>query len=131
METGYECRLLFTVFIMRFQENSTKRRTQCQGIQCRQTDSNSHRHTELAIEYTGCTSHKTYRDKHGHHHQCNRNDRSAKFTHCIDRCLFRRFVSLVQLGMDPLDDDYGIVDHNRNGKYHRTKRQQVNAEPDQ
>ena len=36
-----------------------------------------------------------------------------------------RFISLVELGMDPLDDDYRIIDHNRNGKHHSTQCQQV------
>ena len=33
--------------------------------------------------------------------------------------------------MDALDDDDGIIDHNRNGKYHGRKGQQVDTETDQ
>ena len=33
--------------------------------------------------------------------------------------------------MDTLDDDYGIVHHNRDGKYHGREGQQVDTESDQ
>ena len=118
-------------FFMRFQEHRTQCRTQCQGVQCRQTDCNSHREAELTIECTGRTAHETYRNKHGHHNQCDRDDSTTQFVHGIDRSQFGRFVSLIQFGMNPLDDHNRIIDHNRNGEHHSTKSQQVQTKTDQ
>ena len=132
METGNKCRFLFfMLLIMRFQEYRTQGGTQCQGVQSGQTDSDRHRQTKLAIERTGCTSHETYGNKHGHHDQRNGDDSATQLTHGIDRSEFRRLVPLVQLGMDTLDDDDRIIDHNRDGKHHSTKSQQVDTKSDQ
>ena len=54
-------------FFVRFQKNGTQSRTQSQRVQCGQTDSDSHSHTELTIECSCCTSHETYRNEYGHH----------------------------------------------------------------
>ena len=118
-------------FFVRLQEHRTQSRTQRQGIQCGQTDRDSHCQTELTIECTGRTAHETYRDKHGHHDQRDGDDSTTQFVHGIDRSQFRRFVTLVQFGMDTLDDHDRIIDHNCNGKHHGTKSQQVQAKADQ
>ena len=116
---------------MRFQEDGTQCRRQCQRVQCREGDRDGHCNTELTVERTGRTSHETYRDKHGHHDQCNGNQCTAQFTHGINRSLTRRFISLVQLGMDTFDHNDGIIDHNRNGKHHGRQCQQVHTKADQ
>ena len=43
----------------------------------------------------------------------------------------RRFVSLVELGVDSLHDDYRIVDHDGDGKNQCAKRKEVEAESHQ
>ena len=58
-------------------------------------------------------------------------DSATQLTHGIDRSEFRRLVPLVQLGMDTLDDDDRIIDHNSDGKHHSTKSQQVDTKSDQ
>ena len=131
METAYESALFLLIRIVRFEEQCAKRRAQRQCIDSRQTDSDSHRQTELAVESTRRTGHEAHRNEHGHHHQRNRNDRAAKLAHRIDRGFLSRFIPLVQLGMDTLDDDDRIVDHNRNSQHHRAEGQQVHTEPDQ
>ena len=118
-------------FCVRLQEHRTQSRTQRQGVQCRQTDRDCHRQTELAIESTGRTTHETYRDKYGHHDQRDGDDSTTQLVHGIDRSQFCRFISLIQLGMDTLDNHNRIIDHNRNGKHHSTKGQQVQTKADQ
>ena len=116
---------------MRFQKNGTQCRTQCQGVQCGQTDSDSHCQTELAIERTCRTTHETYRNKHGHHDQCDRYDSTTQFVHRIDRCQTGGCISLIELGMYTLDNHNRIIDHDRNGKHKGTQGQQVQTESDQ
>ena len=107
-------------FFVRFQKNGAQSRTQSQCVQCRQTDSDSHSHTELTIECSCCTSHETYRNEYGHHNQRNRYDSTTQFIHGIDRSQTGRCITLVKLGMHTLDDHNRIVDHNRNSKHERT-----------
>ena len=130
METTDESRFLLFVFFVRFQQDGAKCRGQCQCIDSGQTDCNRHCQTELTIECTGSTSHETYRDKHGHHHQSNRYDGTAQLIHRIDGCQPGRFITLVELGVYTFDDHNGIIDHNGNGKHHGTKRKQVDTKPD-
>ena len=121
----------FVSSIMRFQEDGTQRRTQGQGVQSRETDGNRHGQTELTVESTCRTSHEAHGNEYGHHHQRNGDDGTTQFTHGVDGSCTGRFVALVQLGMDALDDDDGIIDHNRNGKHHGRKGQQVDTEANQ
>ena len=107
-----------SVGVVGLQEDGTQGRTQCQGVQCGETDGNGHGKTELAVECTGCTTHETYRDEYGHHHQCNRDDGAAQFVHGVDRSCSGRFVTLVKLGMDTFDNHNGIIDHNGDGEHH-------------
>ena len=123
--------LLFSVCIMRLQEDGTQRGTQCQRIQCRNTDCYRHRQTELTVERTGSSRHETYRDKHGHHHQGNGNNGTAQFTHRINGGLTCRLVTRIQLGMNTLDDDYRIIDDYRDSQNQSTKGQQVYTESNQ
>ena len=116
---------------MRLQEDGAQSRTQRQGVQRGETDGDGHCKTELPVERTGCTTHKTYRHEHRHHYQCNGDDGAAQFTHGVDRGGSCRFISLVELGVNTLDDDYGVVHHNRDGKHHGREGQQVDTEPDQ
>ena len=121
----------FVSAVVRFQEDGTQRRTQGQGVQSRETDGNRHGQTELTVESTCRTSHEAHGNEYGHHHQRNGDDGTTQFTHGVDGSCTGRFVALVQLGMDALDDDDGIVDHNRNGKHHGRKGQQVDTEANQ
>ena len=130
MEAADEGRFLFAMFFVRFQEDGTQCRAQRQSVQCGETDSDSHRQTELPVEYTCRTTHETYRDEYRHHDQRNRNDGTTQFTHGVDGSGTGRFIPLVQLRMDTFDDDDGVVDHYRNGKHHGRKGQQVDTEAD-
>ncbi len=116
---------------MRFQEHGAKGRTQRQGVHSRQTDSDRHRQTELAVERTRRTGHEAHRNEHGHHHERDRYDRAAQLAHRVDRRLSGRSVPLVELGMDTLDDDDRVIDDDCDRKHHSAQRQQVNTEPDQ
>ena len=131
MEARNKCLFLISMISMRFQKNGTQCRTQCQGVQCGQTDSDSHCQTELAIERTCRTTHETYRNKHGHHDQCDRYDSTTQFVHRIDRCQTGGCISLIELGMYTLDNHNRIIDHDRNGKHKGTQGQQVQTESDQ
>ena len=78
VETADEGTLLLPMsLIVRFQEDRTQRRTQRQGVQSGKTDRDRHRQTELAIEDTRRTTHERYRDEHGHHDQCDGDDRTT------------------------------------------------------
>ena len=119
-----------SLWIVRLQEQGTQRRRKRQGVQSWETDGNRHGQTELLVERTCRTAHETYRDKHGHHHQRNGNDGTAQFAHGINGSLTGRLIPLVQLGMDTLDDDYGIVDDYGNRKHHCRQGQQVDTKAD-
>ena len=80
------------------------------GRQSRETDGNRHGQTELTVESTCRTSHEAHGNEYGHHHQRNGDDGTTQFTHGVDGSCTGRFVALVQLGMDALDDDDGIID---------------------
>ena len=129
VETIHARHLLFvTILIVRFQEHSTQGWRQCQGVNSRDDNTDSHGYTELAIESTRSTTDERYRHEHSCHYQCNRDDSARDFIHGIDRGSKRTLIPLVEFGMHRLDHHDGIIHHDGDSQQQGREHQQVDRE---
>ena len=114
--------------IVRLQEDGTECRRQRQGIKCRDKDADSHRHTELTIERSRCSTDERHGDEHRSHHQSNGDDSTGDLIHRIDGSREGALVALIQLGMYGLNYHDGIIDHDGDGQQQCREHQQVDGE---
>ena len=119
---------LVALFVVRLQEDGTKRRRERQGVQGRNEDAHSHCHTELSIERTARAADERHGDEHRRHHERDGDDGTRNLVHGIDRGCQRRLVALVELGVHGLDHHDGVVHHDGDGQQQGRQRQQVDGE---
>ena len=129
MEAVYHRHLLsVSVLVVGFQEDGTQGGRQRQGVQRRDEDADSHRHTKLTVERAGGAAYERHGDEHRGHHQRDRDDSTRNLIHGIDRGRQRRLVALVELGVYGLYHHDSVVHHNGDGQQQRRQRQQVDGE---
>jgi len=106
----------FLIFMMGFEEDGTQSGRQCKGVDGRNHNRDSHRHTELAVECTRGATHKRYRNEHGCHHEGDGDDSARNLIHGIQCGRHGLLIALIELGVHGLNHHNGVVDHNGDGQ---------------
>ena len=120
VEAGHKALIAFVLLsFVRFQEHGTKSRRERQGVDSRDDDAHSHGHTELTVEGTTRATHERYRDEHGSHDKRDGDDGAGDLVHGVDGGSERVVVTLVELGVNGLDDHDGIIDHDGDSQQQR------------
>ena len=109
-------------------EKCTKGRGEGERVNERYTHSNCHCKSELLVEHSGCTSHEAHRDEHCHKHECSRDKGCREFAHCIYSSLIWRLVAYIELGLDSLHHDNGVIHHRTDHQHQREQRNHVQTE---
>ena len=112
----------------RFHHHGTQGRTESQGVQTGDTYRHSHGNTELGIEYTGGSSHESYRNKYRHEDKGTGDYRHRHIAHGILGSQIRRTVTHIKLGLHSLNHNDGVVHHCTDGQYQGKQGQDVDTE---
>ena len=115
-------------FLVRFEDEGAHRRRECQGVDSGKTHCHCHRQTELRIEYSGGTAHERYRDEHCHEDECGSHDGGRNAVYGVHRSLVRRLVSGIELRLNRLHDDDGVIDYGSDRQHESEQGQEVDTE---
>ena len=85
---------------------------------------------ELLVEAAGDPRDERHRNEHRGHAEGDRDDRSAHLLHRLERRVPGRHA-LLDVVLDRLDHDDGVVDHEADGEHQPEERQRVDGEAEQ
>ena len=116
--------------VVRFQEQTSQRRRQGQGVDRRQNRRDGDGNRELAIEFALQAGQECRRDEDRGKNRCDRDDRRGHLIHRLASRFFRRFTK-PDMSFDVLDDHDGIVDHDADRQHQAEQGQGVEREAQQ
>ena len=90
-----------------------------------------HRHTKLGVEDARGAAHETNGDEDAHEDDGGRDEGRGEAFHRVNRGEIRRLVALVELRLDGLHHDDGVVHHRADYQDQSKERQQVKAKADE
>ena len=115
---------------LRPQEQRAESRAQGQRVEGRDDHRHGDRHRELLVHAPGDARYEGRRDEDGGQDQRDPHDGSRHFLHRLEGGVARR-QPLLDVMLDRLDDDDGVVDHEADGQHEAEERQRVDGEAQQ
>lgn len=113
------------------QHYGAQSRRQRERIDRRYADGRSHGQAKLRIESTRGATHHGDGKEHSHEHERRRDDGRGDALHRIVGGHERRLIPDVKPGLDSLDHNNRVIDHNTNRKHKGEKGEEVDGEADE
>ncbi|MNJ30299.1 hypothetical protein D3C77_248970 [compost metagenome] len=123
-------RVRYNAGLVRAQQESGECRAQGKRIDRRENGRDGDGQRKLTIELTLQTAQECGRDKHRSEHRSDRDDRTGHLVHRTP-CGLGRWLAVLDVALDVLDDDDRIVDDDTDRKHQAKQRQGVERETHQ